>query len=36
VILPEGSRLPAMHEIRPLIVAEPMLRAPNPEIVAEL
>src|SRR6185295_300725 len=36
VILPEGSRLPAIAEMRPLIVAEPMLRAPRPEIVAEL
>ena len=36
VILPEGSRTPAMVEMRPLIVAEPMLRAPRPEIVAEL
>src|SRR5436853_4385444 len=36
VILPEGSRVPAMAEMRPLIAAEPMLRAPKPEIVAEL
>ena len=36
VILPEGSRAPAMAEIRPLIVAEPMLRAPKPETVEEL
>src|SRR5581483_9693516 len=36
VILPEGSRFPAMAEMRPLIVAEPMLRAPRPEMVAEL
>src|ERR1043165_987629 len=36
VILPDGSRVPAMAEIRPLIVAEPMLRAPRPEMVAEL
>src|SRR5437588_1621027 len=36
VIFPEGSRFPAMAEIRPLIAAEPMLRAPSPEIVAEL
>src|SRR6266849_10808699 len=36
VILPEGSLAPAMAEIRPLIVADPMLRAPRPEIVAEL
>src|SRR6266508_688073 len=35
VILPDGSRVPAMAEIRPLIVAEPMLRAPRPEMVAE-
>src|SRR6266536_2177630 len=36
VILPEGSRVPAMAEMRPLIAAEPMLRAPRPEIVAEV
>src|ERR687887_546273 len=36
VILPEGSRVAAIAEIRPLIVAEPMLRAPRPEIVAEV
>src|SRR5215469_844627 len=36
VILPDGSRVPAMAEMRPLIVAEPILRAPRPEIVAEL
>src|SRR5437762_12467103 len=36
VILPDGSRVPATGEMRPLIVAEPMLRAPSPEIVAEL
>src|SRR5215469_2804392 len=36
VILPDGSRAPAMHEMRPLIAADPMLRAPRPEIVAEL
>src|SRR6266853_1406987 len=36
VILPEGSRTPAMVEMRPLIVAEPMSRAPRPEIVPEL
>jgi len=24
-----------MHEIRPLIAAEPMLRAPSPEMLAE-
>src|SRR6516162_4518506 len=36
VILPEGSRVPAMAEMRPLIVAEPMLRAPSPEMVAEV
>src|SRR6266403_3932065 len=36
VILPEGSRAPAMAEMRPLIVAEPMLRAPRPEMLAEL
>src|SRR5262245_24748184 len=36
VILPDGSRVPAIAETRPLIVAEPMLRAPRPEMVAEL
>src|SRR5438552_15625299 len=36
VILPDGSRVPAIAEMRPLIAAEPMLRAPSPEIVAEL
>src|SRR5579884_394381 len=36
VILPVGSRTPAMAETRPLILAEPMLRAPRPEMVAEL
>src|SRR4030095_4567539 len=36
VILPDGSRDPASAEMRPLIVAEPMLRAPRPEMVAEL
>src|SRR3954447_22418912 len=36
VIFPEGSCVPASAEMRPLIVAEPMLRAPRPEIVAEL
>src|SRR5207244_9345539 len=36
VILPEGSLAPAMAETRPLIAAEPMLRAPRPEMVAEL
>src|SRR5689334_18683986 len=36
VILPDGSRVPAMAEMRPLIFAEPMLRAPRPEIVAEV
>src|SRR5437867_10449784 len=36
VILPEGSFTPAIAEIRPLIVADPILRAPSPEIVAEL
>src|SRR5205807_9202550 len=36
VILPDGSRVPAIAEMRPLIVAEPMLRAPRPEMVAEL
>src|SRR4029077_5220248 len=36
VIFPEGSFVPAIAEMRPLIAAEPMLRAPRPEIVAEL
>src|SRR5438309_383023 len=36
VIFPEGSFVPAIAEIRPLIAAEPMLRAPRPEMVAEL
>src|SRR5215470_3717700 len=36
VILPDGSRVPARAEMRPLMVAEPMLRAPRPEMVAEL
>src|SRR6267142_3226335 len=36
VILPEGSFTPAMAEMRPLIAADPILRAPSPEIVAEL
>src|SRR5439155_17805512 len=30
VIFPEGSLVAAMAEMRPLIVAEPMLRAPRP------
>src|SRR5262249_50078401 len=33
VIFPDGSRTPAIQETRPLIVAEPMLRAPSPEIL---
>src|SRR5438270_13416404 len=36
VILPEGSRVAAMAEMRPLIAAEPILRAPRPEMLAEL
>src|ERR1700745_2868727 len=36
VILPDGSRVPAIAETRPLIVADPMLRAPRPEIDDEL
>src|SRR5437899_11953584 len=36
VILPDGSCTPAMEEMRPLIAAEPMLRAPRPEMLAEL
>src|SRR5207249_4326694 len=36
VTLPDGSRVPAIAEMRPLMVADPILRAPRPEIVAEL
>src|SRR5438046_4971642 len=36
VILPEGSFTPAIAEMRPVIVADPILRAPSPEIVAEV
>src|ERR1700719_576770 len=36
VIFPEGSFVPAIAEMRPLIAAEPMLRAPKPEMAAEL
>src|SRR6266699_1576345 len=36
VILPEGSFTPAIAEMRPLIVADPILRAPRPEMVADL
>src|SRR5262249_2190351 len=36
LILPDGSWTPAMHEMRPLIGADPMLRAPSPEMLAEL
>src|SRR5207302_7153166 len=36
VILPEGSLVPAIAEMRPLMAAEPMLRTPSPEMVAEL
>src|SRR2546421_13041253 len=35
LILPAGSLKPASAEIRPLMAAEPMLRAPRPEIVPE-
>src|ERR1700730_3470449 len=35
VTLPDGSVEPARAEIRPLMLAEPMLRAPRPEIVPE-
>src|SRR6266700_2142785 len=35
VIFPEGSFVPAIAEIRPLIAADPILRAPKPEMVAE-
>src|SRR3954469_1735369 len=36
VILPLASRIAAMEETRPLIAAEPILRAPRPEMVDEL
>src|SRR6266498_550289 len=36
VIFPDGSRVPASAEMRPLIVADPILRPPRPEIVDEL
>src|SRR4029078_2034212 len=36
VILPDGSCIPAIQEMRPLIAAEPMLRAPSPEMLDEL
>src|SRR6266446_8125153 len=36
VILPEGSLVPAIAEMRPLMAAEPMLRTSSPEMVAEL
>src|SRR5215831_15591856 len=36
VIFPDGSWTPAMQEMRPLIAAEPMLRAPIPKILAGL
>src|SRR6266568_3974414 len=36
VIFPDGSWTPAIAEMRPLIAAEPILRAPKPEMVAEL
>src|ERR1700680_832013 len=36
VIFPEGSFVPAIAEMRPLIAAEPMLRVPKPEMVAEV
>src|SRR5438309_11607837 len=35
VIFPEGSFVRAIAEIRPLIVAGALLRAPKPEILAE-
>src|SRR5205807_2807421 len=35
VISPEGSFVPAIAEMRPLIAADPILRAPKPEMVAE-
>src|SRR5205823_12941064 len=36
VNLPLGSRMASIAATRPLIAAEPMLRAPRPEIVDEL
>src|SRR5215468_7453021 len=33
VIFPDDSCVPAIAEIRPLIAADPILRAPRPEIV---
>jgi hypothetical protein len=36
VILPDASRTPAIDEMRPLIVADPMLRTPSPEIEEEV
>src|SRR5437762_2400517 len=36
VILSDGSCTPAMQEMRPLIFAAPMLRAPRPEMLAAL
>src|SRR5262245_61008806 len=36
VILHDRSGTPAMPETRPLIAAEPMLRAPSPEMLDEL
>src|SRR5437764_8203606 len=36
VIFPDGSCTPAIAEMRPLIAAEPILRAPSPEIVEEV
>src|SRR5213075_3339302 len=36
VIFPLGSRIAPIAATRPLIAAEPMLRAPRPEIVPEL
>src|SRR5947208_9629857 len=36
VIFPDGSRTPAILEMRPLMVAEPMFRAPRPEMLADL
>src|SRR4029453_13245555 len=36
VILPDVSRPQAMAEMRPLIAADPILRAPSPEMLAEL
>src|SRR5436309_15713889 len=35
VVLPDGSCAPVVQEMRPLIAAEPILRVPSPEMIAE-